>query len=462
MADSVMLPEEPKAVDELPNLDFLGADTTYLTHGMHSFPARFPPQIVAWAIETFLGRSNEYPPSGKPIVFDPMVGSGTTVVEALLRGFHGFGTDIDPLARLMTRVKSRPLPIKLLRSYAEELRAAVSADIFNYRGIDEAPPFDPVVLSASYSPLPLDACAKPNWDGLTHWFFPSVIDELALIRERIRRVEHEHIREFFEIVFSACIVTKGGSSLANAYDLAHSRAHKVVPEEVPDTLGRFLEELNRKTKTITAFTQAMQAREKMTGPVTAKVVGEDGRNTPLDCNSVDLIVTSPPYINALDYPRATKFALYWLRWTHKDYQQHTRRYIGTERIRKKDYEVWVDRSTSSAEANRHIARLREKHPKMAGVIYKFTVDMQGIIREMKRVLKPGCVAIVVVGDNYIRGDNVATHRILDEVAKQEGFHLIRRIPRVLDRDKRQLPTDRGVMNNGVADEWVLHWQKPIS
>src|SRR5262245_21860696 len=80
-------------------LNFDSADTLYATHGLHPFAAKCPPQLAKYGI-------NRYSKRGETVL-DPMMGSGTTLVEARLPGRNAVGYDIDPLARLIAGVKSR-------------------------------------------------------------------------------------------------------------------------------------------------------------------------------------------------------------------------------------------------------------------------------------------------------------------------------------------------------------------
>ena len=83
------------------DLDFHNQESNYASHNFHSFPAKFPPQLPRKFIQalTVPGES----------VLDPMMGSGTTVVESFFLGRYGIGFDIDPLALLLTRTKVTPL-----------------------------------------------------------------------------------------------------------------------------------------------------------------------------------------------------------------------------------------------------------------------------------------------------------------------------------------------------------------
>lgn len=81
--------------------DFTKADTSYLTHGFHDYPARMIPQIAQRLIERYA------PNSGK--ILDPFCGSGTTLVEAQLANRRAVGNDINPLAVLLSKVKATPI-----------------------------------------------------------------------------------------------------------------------------------------------------------------------------------------------------------------------------------------------------------------------------------------------------------------------------------------------------------------
>jgi len=443
--------------DSFPNLNFSGATTSYSTHGMHSFPARFPPQIVKWAINKFIFKESA-------TILDPMCGSGTTLVESILNGYDAKGIDKDPLARLMTRVKTTPVDTEKLEHRADLLRRLVVSDVNHYRNHHGSlPQYYPNSREERITEesllLNIDEVQRPQWNNLDYWFYDRVIDELSLINDRIQRFRDKQIRGVFEITFSATLVTKGKTSLVNAHDIAHSRAHKVEPNSVPDTLERFLDELNKKIDTIKKFSEEMDNKYGSNRDISAKVIGEDARNIPLRNSSIELIVTSPPYINALNYVRATKYSLYWLRWLDKTRKDITSEYIGTDRGSKEEYETRIERATQSSTANSQINKIAENNKRMAGVVHRFVEDMHTVIGEMYRVLKPNSHCILVVGNSDIRDVQVDTHNILNELAEDVGFQVEHIIPRRLDNNKRSLPTNRGDMKDGMHDEFVLQWKK---
>ena len=93
----------------------LSSKTTAFTHGLHRFAAKYVPQVPAWALDTFGSRTS--------VVLDPFMGSGTTLVEAILRGGTSIGVDIDPLARFIARAKVTPVDDERIGHLARELAA---------------------------------------------------------------------------------------------------------------------------------------------------------------------------------------------------------------------------------------------------------------------------------------------------------------------------------------------------
>src|SRR3990172_7779568 len=97
------------------DLDFHEQDSSYSTHNFHAFPAKFPPQLPRLFIESLTSPGD--------VVLDPMQGSGTTILEAILSARSGIGFNIDPLSVLVTKAKSTPLDKEKVARIAEEILA---------------------------------------------------------------------------------------------------------------------------------------------------------------------------------------------------------------------------------------------------------------------------------------------------------------------------------------------------
>jgi DNA modification methylase len=384
------------------DLDFHGEASSYATHNFHAFPAKFPPQLPRKFIQG-LTSPGEW-------VLDPMSGSGTTVLEAVILGRNGIGVDIDPLALNLCKVKMTPLdPGRLVREGESVLRRASEASLGKQDQISREwdNRFDPSTRKF-----------------VDYWFLKETqIELLALIRE-IDALRDADVRRFFKMVFSSIIITKsGGVSLA--YDLAHTRPHKLNDKAPQPALAEFEKRLNKAIKAISHL---------VWGTGRARVLCGTAQGLGLMNHSVDLIVTSPPYAsNAIDYMRAHKFSLVWFGYPISWLSRKRASYIGAERT--KDFLM----GDLPGYAERIVSKVGRKDKNKGEVLRRYYTEMAGCLAEMFRVLKPGKGTVVVVGSSVIRGVDTETGECLADIGKSTGFELIGIAERRLDRNRRMMP-----------------------
>jgi len=174
--------------------------------------------------------------------------------------------------------------------------------------------------------------------------------------------------------------------------------------------------------------------------------------------SVDLIVTSPPYANAIDYVRAHKFSLVWLGHNVGDLAGLRKRFIGAEVRPDSDHNIASETGRATVE---EIARLDARR---ALIVRHYFLEMTASLNEMKRVLRTDRSAIVVVGSSTVRGVLVNTALILAEIGKSLGFKLVALKERDIDRDRRLMPVSRSSDQQGIEarmhSEHVIAFVKP--
>ena len=187
----------------MPDLNFDKHNTLYATHGLHAYAAKCPPPLAHYAIR-YYSRPGE-------TVLDPMAGSGTTLVEARLMGRHTLGYDIDPLACLIARVKTRLISdARIEQAYVEIARRA-ARDVAALRS-----PNPPAAVEHRATP--------PHFNNRDYWFSDEVAGALAVLAYHINHTAMtQAVREFFWVAFSSLILSK--TSVANARDIIHSRHH---------------------------------------------------------------------------------------------------------------------------------------------------------------------------------------------------------------------------------------------
>ncbi|MFN3762793.1 MAG: hypothetical protein ACK4WK_06280, partial [Anaerolineae bacterium] len=285
---------------------------------------------------------------------------------------------------------------------------------------------------------------------LDYWFLPSTQEELAALVAAICEEPDRAIRRLLLIAFSSIIVTKsGGVSLAR--DLAHSRPHRDPEKRPVNALDLFWERVDR-------YGRALLSEPRPFSDTGALIMHADARALPVADQSVHLIVTSPPYANAIDYMRAHKFSLVWMGKGVKELSEWRSRYIGAERVAENGRPL-------PRSAQQILLAMSERDMKRARVLGRYFTDMRRAIQEMYRVLCPGAAAIIVVGPSTMRGLQVETHLCLAEIAQSVGFDLVQIGERQLDRDRRMMPVSAGSCSPSAIEarmhrEYIIGLVKP--
>jgi DNA modification methylase len=438
------------------DLDFHDHESNYASHDFHAFPAKFPPQLPRKFILNLT-----YPAD---IVLDPMMGSGTAILEAYLNGRHGVGVDIDPLAMKIAKAKVTPLEIYQTSQLGKKILHQAS-------------------FIANYSQNEIRNALEKAWDFETHkfinkWFAPETQVELFALLQEIREIHDHEIRTFFEVVFSGIIITKsGGVSLA--YDLAHTRPH--LAKAVIKKNGQIIYMGNNLQKTsasrIRLLTKPLRSPLEEFGKrfnqnlkslptpdsslVKPAILSADAQCLPLADASVDLIITSPPYAaNAIDYMRSHKFSLVWLGAAIETLSQKRKEYIGGEELQGVSYEKLPPAT------ERVVQDIFKLDNKRGQALHRYYSEMTRTLREMFRVLKPGKAAIVVVGSSIMRGRDTEIHACLSDIGQALGFEVPKIGVRHLDRNRRMLPAGSIINRDSqiqkrMHEEYVIGFYKPL-
>jgi hypothetical protein len=420
-----------------PGLDFDGPWRPYATHALHPFPAKFPPPLARWAIERFIA-PGEW-------LLDPFAGSGTALVEARLLGRNALAAEIDPLSRLLTRVKATPLNPALVTAAKEQIDAFWDA---HGRG----------TMLGRTSPV----VAVPEFPNRDYWFNVNVQRDLVMLRTAIAQLTDRAVREFLLVVYSSIIIAKGPSTVANALDIAHSRGHHIDRAQPPDVWTRFCDRYQRALRGL----REMWAQGDKN--VETVVLGHDARALPYRARVADAVLSSPPYVTAIEYPRSHKFSVWWigelLGVSNRIYEDLRAQYIGTENVHRRDRISLRERPVKLPTIARVTAALDELDEVRAGRTRRYFHDMRMALAEMLRVLKPDRQAILVVGDSNLRGLVVPTGACLIEIAESlnvDGGRFVHcgTLERTIRERSRQLPIKRRRNGAGISTEQIIMLQR---
>jgi SAM-dependent methyltransferase len=391
---------------------------------IHPFPARMAPSIIQRRLK-----------SAKPMrVVDPMVGSGTTIVTARLYGHQAVGFDTDPLALLIATAWSSDIDPDRMRALA--IRTLNDARV-RYRSL---------TMGKAYP----QGANHETRAFIRFWFDATNRRQLRALASSIAKVRERNARAILWCAFSRMIITKG-AGVSLAIDVSHSRphrAHSIDPIRPFDKFPSALEQVLRGSH--------FPSRHNLPA---AEVRRGDARAIPLDDNSVDLVITSPPYLNAIDYLRGHKLSLVWMGHQIDELRELRSGNIGSERFH----------SSSAAAPYRAMAEqvargFADLPARDRAMLVQYFGDMDRVLAEINRILKRAGTAVIVVGNSTIRGIFINNSRMLTRLARGNGLRLVSARRRVLQENRRYLPPP-GHAKSGASlrsrmnEEVILAFQK---
>ena len=229
-----------------------------------------------------------------------------------------------------------------------------------------------------------------------------------------------------------------------------SSSETIKSKGIPSVFSVFKEAVNLNFERIKKFSK------KCDWKCFAKIDGADARKINLNDESIDLVITSPPYINAQKYVRSTKLEIFWLGLLNdEELKRLDSDLIGTEKVFSQNYRKLY--TTKFCSADQIISVIYNKDPRRAFIAYKFYIDMMKVIQEIYRVLKKGKYFVLIIGNNTIKGVNVPNQEILAEIAIENGF-IIKDV--FVDYIKSYgLMTKRNKTANMIDKEWVIVFKK---
>ena len=383
----------------------------------HPFPARMAPDLALASVS----QAFEGP------VLDPMCGSGVVLRAASLEGKAAIGFDVDPLAVLMSSVWTAPDDFDLLTAASDLVRKAQSEPELPLPWLDE----DPESLAF-----------------IDFWFAAAQAFELRRLAAQLWELPNDPQSNALRLALSRTIITKSvGASLAS--DVSHSRPHRTRTSNDYDVFAGFVKAASHIEKSLASSGRAGGAVQVALG---------DARNlSEVPSGTVGMVVTSPPYLNAIDYLRGHRMALVWLGHSIASLRKIRSESIGAERA------LPSDQTKPAAERIADKARIDDFAPKLQGMLRRYVGDLSGTMSEVARVLKPGHQAVIVVGNSTIRDEYVDNANFCALAGEEHGLSLARRVERDLPANRRYLPIPKAAspefLSKRMREEVVLTLQK---
>lgn len=266
-----------------------------------------------------------------------------------------------------------------------------------------------------YRPSLVAESDLPDFPYRDNWFNKEILLELTYLKKQIQSLDTDDaVRDFFKICLSSII-----RSVSNADDnctrtVIRKKLNKLIRPS--DALNRFAKAVSVKVPKMVMFSQNYPSG------ITADFPEHmDARNIKYEANSFDLAVTSPPYVNAVDYPRTHQLEMYWLGFAQNSLTALKKQNVGTESVSAHHYKLRHE--IGIPEADRVMANIFEIDPRRAFIAFKYLQDMRKNLTEVYKVLCTGGRYIIVVGNNRIRGQLFENWKYLMPIAGNIGFEV---------------------------------------
>lgn len=335
-------------------------NSTYFTHGFHSYPAKFTPQIVNKYLNLYCKQGFN--------ILDPFCGSGTTLVEGVLNGLNSVGIDLNPIAYIISRAKTNKYSsqdIQIIRNFISELLPSFDKNLFYENTVF----YEEKVIIPDF----------PNRD---HWFEENISYDLALLKKKIDKLSNVNVRDLLYCAFSKIIVKVSNQDSEVRYT-AKKKNHPtgIVFSSFIDTVKNYLDAISN-------IEYSINAKAEVYNGDTYEILIK------YPDNHFDFIITSPPYINTFDYYLYHKQRMFWLGYDHRPVRKNE---IGNHhRIDTKKFEVAKE---------------------------EYIDSMTKIMNELSRVSKPNSYFVMIIGDGIVDGITIDMSNVISEICKKSNYSI---------------------------------------
>lgn len=384
IAESIRVIE---GLEAKPEWSFSGkttSDTSSLTHSYHRYPAKFIPQLVDKLID-------EYTVEGD-LVVDPFGGCGTTLVESKLRGRRGVAFDINPIAKLITQTKITPIEPYVLEKSHQQFLVAYESQIGE---------------------------KITHHERLKYWFDDETLGKLDRIYSAISAISNNDAKRFYLCAFS--------HNLKNSSRWLMKSIKPTIDrnKKITEPIVTFNRHLTQMTKKNTLFVERLKATGNLASY--SKVYKTDStKRWPVDDGTIDLVITSPPYVTSYEYADLHQLSLLWFgsdsnqfkSWHNKFTKEFTdfrREFIGTYAKPQKLGDL------NSDLAEKIVSELRQIDKSLAKDVANYFLDMKKVFERMHTGLKPGGIASVIIGNTTLKGVSIRNAEVVVEQMLRDGF-----------------------------------------
>jgi len=360
--------------------NYRGENTKTHTHGIHSYPAMFIPQVARRLLETYSKNGDT--------VCDIFCGSGSALVESKLTERNAYGIDLNPLAISIAKAKITPInPQKLTKEY--------------------------IALLDRVARIKDGEIQRPDFKNIDFWFKEKTIIKLAKLKKAIREIKNETIQNFLMVAFSET-VRYSSNTKTGEFKLVRIKNDKLEKHD-PDVLGIFRKHAEKNIAGMIDF-----YKDSKNGSWIKIIHGDSSKDNGIKENSIDYIITSPPYGDSrttVAYGQFSRLSAQWI-----DVFENPNDASGL------DNDLLGGRATktlahtlSSSYLKESLEKIAKQDEARAKDVLSFNLGLNDCLKQAHRMLKPKKYFCLVVGNRMVKQVRIPTDFIIAELAEKIGF-----------------------------------------
>jgi DNA modification methylase len=408
--ESTFNPQESTSLDAKFKVSFRRlvksiSSTTYASHGMYYYPAKFIPQVVRWAIDRFTTPGSW--------VLDPFAGSGTVCVEALITGRNATCVDLSPMLKFLVDGKTYRNPSL---SDLMEKATRITKGVTKY---------------------------TPKWSKIKYWYPQEIYDILTQMWGAYQ--ENPDPLILLALLKTSKKFSYGDDQVPKLFKSKRKVIHitEILTKDYEKAIHTFFLELVKQNYNYSKEFTKFYIGGKVNIVADTDMIGYNLKG------EYDLLITSPPYGQAHEYIRSVKLELGWL-----GYDDEKIRELGKREIPYNNNVPGIEINSETLE--RHLQQINGKIKSYAITYFKSVLY---ILDKCMIQLKPGGTAAIFVGNATFSGVEFPFYDIFKEHFESNGyvFDLLLEdeiVGRRLFRGRNNLSP------NGMSSEYLLIMRKP--
>jgi len=371
--------------------DYRGEKTKSHTHGIHTYPAMFIPQVGRRLLETYSKEGDT--------ICDIFCGSGSALVESRLIGRNAYGIDLNPLAIFLAKAKTTPInPQKLTKEY--------------------------LALLDRVEKIKDKEIQRPDFKNIDFWFKDKVIVKLAKLKKAIREIKDESIQNFLMVAFSET-VRYSSNTKTGEFKLVRVKADKLEKHN-PDVIGIFRKHAEKNIAGMTDF-----YKDAKKDPWTKIIYGDSSKDNGIKASSIDCIITSPPYGDSRTTVAYGQFSRLSAQWIDVFDDPNDASGVDNDLLGGRATKNLIH-TLSSGYLKESLEKIAKQDEARAKDVLSFNLGLNECLKQAHRILKPGKYFCLVIGNRLVKQVRIPTDFIIAELAEKIGFTcediIVRNIP----------------------------------